>query len=40
MPDKMKCPCCQHYSLTYNYVPHTWTCHVYNGTIPDEDMSQ
>lgn len=34
----MKCPCCQQYSLTYDWLRNGWICHVYNGFIPDEHM--
>ena len=34
----MKCPDCQQYSLTYDFLRNGWVCHVYNGFIPDERM--
>jgi hypothetical protein len=35
----MKCPHCQQYSLTYDFLRNGWWCHVYNGFVPDEHMS-
>ena len=34
----VKCPRCQHYSLTYELLRNVFICHTYNAVIPAEDM--
>lgn len=37
-PRPLKCPHCQQYSLTYDWLRNGYVCHIYNGFIPDEHM--
>jgi hypothetical protein len=34
----LKCPFCQQYSLTYEWMTSTYTCHIYGTKIRAEDM--
>lgn len=34
----MKCPFCQDYSMTYDWLCNWYICHVYNAVIRAEDM--
>lgn len=35
-----KCPCCQQYSLTYDFARDAYLCHVYGGIITAKQLSQ